>query len=68
MGYSLEIKNLSIALEALSRIQAINYTAYTNLEDLLKEAIKKQTTYNELTSTASHDEPRAEPLTPANPF
>ena len=41
ISYAMDIKNLSIALEALSRVQ-MSYTLSSDIEELLKTAIKKQ--------------------------
>lgn len=43
-GHSLEIKNLSIALEALSRIEQT--LQYHKVEELLREALQKQERHN----------------------
>ena len=55
ISYTMEIKNLSIALECLSRIQVLS-SEYYDVKNLLAATIKKQ------------EELNAEPATPPAPI
>lgn len=69
MSHSLEIKNLSIALEALSRIQSLG-TSYYDVEKLLQAAIEKQVEENNPIQTwrAPAPPPNHKPIDDDIPF
>ena len=64
INYTMEIKNLSIALECLSRIQALS-SEYYDVKDLLAATIKKQEELNQEPTTpasvARHDPTHVNP-------
>lgn len=61
ISYAMDIKNLSIAIEALSRVQ-MSYSLSSNIEELLKSAIKKQQELDQEPAT-----PTPAPIKSTNP-
>jgi hypothetical protein len=61
ISYAMDIKNLSIAIEALSRVQ-MSYSLSSDIEELLKSAIKKQRELDQEPAT-----PSSTPTKPTNP-